>query len=201
MQEFMFTKKFDRRIRLLGGVLFFSLVLGGAFGTYALWPANLERGYQPAQPIEFSHAIMAGKHDIACVYCHSTVETGPHAGMPTVATCMKCHEKIQTKDSRGELKPGIAKLLEHWNTKTPIQWEKVHDLADFVYFDHSRHMAPASGLQCEDCHGDVKTMDRVYRVNSLKMGWCLDCHMQPPPAGTTDGRPTRAPIHCSTCHR
>ena len=72
----MFTQKFDRRIRLAGAVFLVALVFGGSFGTYTLWPANLERGYQPAQPIEFSHAIMAGKHKIECVYCHSTVETG-----------------------------------------------------------------------------------------------------------------------------
>ncbi len=197
----MFSKKFDRRVRLAGAVFVFSMLVGGAFGTYVLWPANMERGYQPAQPIEFSHAIMAGKHEIACVYCHSTVETGPHAGMPSVATCMKCHDKIQTKDSHGDLKPGIKTLLRHWSEKKPIQWEKVHDLADFVYFDHSRHMAVRSGLECKDCHGDVEKMDRVRRVHSLKMGWCLECHMQPAPAGSPAGQATRAPITCTTCHR
>jgi hypothetical protein len=198
---FMFTQKFDRRIRLAGAVFLVAVVFGGSFGTYTLWPANLERGYQPAQPIEFSHAIMAGKHKIECVYCHSTVETGAHAGMPDVATCMKCHAQIQTKDSRGDFTPGIAALLQHWNEKKPIEWQKVHDLADFVYFDHSRHMAPSSELECADCHGDVESMDRVWRVHSLKMGWCLDCHMELPPEGSPADQLTRAPINCSTCHR
>ena len=197
----MFTRQFDRRIYVATGVVVASLILGASFGTYALWPANLERGYQPRQPIEFSHAIMAGKHDIDCIYCHSTADKGPHAGMPTVAICMNCHAEIQTRDARGELKVGIAKLLEHWESGAPIVWEKVHDLADFVYFDHSRHMAPAAGLECADCHGAVETMDRVERVHSLKMGWCIDCHREPPPEEAPPEQLTRAPIHCTTCHR
>jgi hypothetical protein len=197
----IFTKKFDRRIRVAAAVAAFSLTVGVAFGTYTLWPANQEQGYQPAQPIEFSHALMAGKHQIDCIYCHSNVEKGAHAGMPTLTTCMKCHEQIQTKDSQGELTPDMAKLLQHWENKEPIEWERVHDLADFVYFDHSRHMSPAANLECSDCHGEVEKMERVRRVNSLKMGWCLDCHMQEPPENVTDGRTTRAPINCTACHR
>jgi hypothetical protein len=197
----MFSKKFDRRIRLVGGVLVFSLLVGGGFGTYVLWPANLETGYQPAQPIEFSHALMAGKHEIQCLYCHSTAETGPHAGMPSVATCMNCHDQIQTKNSRGELTKPMAKLLEHWHQKKPIEWNKVYDLADFAYFDHSRHLTPEAGLDCADCHGEVEEMERVWRVSSLKMAWCLECHMEPPPEGSPPDQQTRAPITCATCHR
>ncbi|MBN1443870.1 MAG: cytochrome c3 family protein [Planctomycetes bacterium] len=197
----MFTKEFDRRVHLLSAVLGLSILMGVSFGTYALWPSNLETGYRPQQPIEFSHAIMAGKHEIPCGYCHTTAEKGPHAGMPTLKTCMNCHERIQPRDSRGGLKPGIAALLDHFSSKKPVLWEKVHDLADFVYFDHSRHMAPSAGLDCADCHGDVKSMERVERIHSLKMGWCLDCHMQPPPEGSPQGRTTRAPIGCTTCHR
>jgi len=197
----LFTRRFERRIYVVLSVVLFALFTGTAFGAYALWPANLEQGYQPAQPIEFSHAIMAGKHDIECMYCHSTAEKGPHAGIPSVSTCMNCHVEIQTKGADGELKPDIAKLNEHWESGEPIQWEKVHDLADFVYFDHSRHMAPGTGLDCVDCHGDVAKMDRVYRVHSLKMAWCLDCHMEPPPEGAPVEQLTRAPIHCSACHR
>ncbi|MEW6074039.1 MAG: cytochrome c3 family protein [Planctomycetota bacterium] len=197
----MFTRRFERRIYVATTVVLSSLVMGTAFGTYALWPANLERGYQPEQPIEFSHAIMAGKFKIECIYCHSEAEKGPHAGIPDVETCMKCHAVIQPKDARGELKPEIVKLLDYWERREPIQWEKVYDLADFVYFDHRRHLAPGTGLECADCHGPVETMDRVERVYSLKMAWCLDCHMEPPPAGAPPEQLTRASIHCSTCHR
>jgi len=197
----MVSKKFDRRIYIAAAVTAFSLVLGVCFGTYALWPANLETGYEPAQPIEFSHLIMAGNFKIECIYCHSQAEKGPYASIPATTTCMKCHTEIRTKDSSGEIKANVARLLEYWESKEPIPWEKVHDLADFVYFDHSRHLAPASDVECEDCHGKVETMERVQRVYSLKMGWCLECHMEPPPEGSPPGQLTRAPIHCSTCHR
>ena len=98
-------------------------------------------------------------------------------------------------------KESIATLLRYWEEKRPIPWIKVHDLADFAYFDHSRHLTEKAGLECADCHGPVETMDRVRRVESLKMSWCLDCHMEPPPEDAPPGQTTRAPIHCSTCHR
>ncbi|MDA1194190.1 MAG: cytochrome c3 family protein [Planctomycetota bacterium] len=201
MDSTIFTRAFDRRVRTLLAVLGISVVVGGAFGTHTLWQANLEQGYMPAQPIDFSHAVMAGKHNIDCLYCHTQALKGPHAGLPTVSDCMKCHKEIQTKDAEGKLKHGLARLNEHWREKKPIEWVKVHDLADFAYFDHSRHLQPHTGLWCQDCHGDIEKMDRVKRVNSLKMGWCLECHMQAPTATTPAGWTTRAPINCSTCHR
>lgn len=193
----MFTRTFDRRVRTLVKTLGLASVLGVAFGMYALWAANMETGYEPEQPIAFSHKVMAGTHEIECLYCHGNAETGPHAGIPTVSECMKCHSEVKGREPQA--KERIAVLLEHWEKKKPIEWVKVHDLADFVYFDHSRHIA--AGLDCTECHGDVKTMDRVKRVNSLKMGWCLDCHKQDPPEDAPSHQLTRAPIHCSTCHR
>ena len=201
MNPNIFTRAFDRRVKVLFGVLGFSLVLGVAFGTPVLWASNQERGYQPEQPLPFRHDIMAGKHKIDCAYCHTEARKGPHATVPTVASCMKCHIEIQTKDVQGQLKPGLAQLLEYWEKKEPIKWVKVHDLAAFVYFDHSRHLTKQAGLECQDCHGAVEEMDRVERVHSLKMGFCLECHMQAPPEDAPEGQTTRAPIHCSTCHR
>lgn len=195
----MFTKKFERRIYVAAGVIGFSLVLGGAFGTYALWPSNLEVGYQPEQPIDFSHTIMAGDFEIECIYCHSQAEKGRYATTPPTSTCMKCHNEIKVKDTQGNLKPAMVQLFDAWEKKEPIQWAKVHDLADFVYFDHSRHLAEE--VECEECHGKVETMDRVERVYSLKMGWCLECHREPPTERTPEGQATRGPIHCSACHR
>ena len=197
----MFTRKFDRRVHTFGLVTVIALVLGLSFGTYVLWPANVERGYQPEQPVYFPHTLMAGKHDIDCRYCHTQAEKGPHAGIPPVSLCMNCHSEVQTKDSRGEVKESIQVILDHWEEKKPIQWVKVHDLADFVYFNHSRHLTEKAGLDCVDCHGAVEKMDRVERVNSLKMGWCLDCHKQPAPEGYPAWQTTRGPIHCSACHR
>ncbi len=201
MTRSIFTRAFDRRVRALLLTLCTATVLGLAFGTYVLWPANQEQGYQPEQPVFFPHSVMAGKHKIPCQYCHTEATTSPHAGIPTLAACMKCHDEVQTKDAHGEIKQGIAQLLEHWRAKKPIEWVKVHDLADFVYFDHSRHLTPQAGLDCADCHGEIEQMERVKRVHSLKMGWCLKCHMQPAPEGAPAGQMTRAPTHCSTCHR
>jgi len=195
----MFTKKFDRRVYVAAGVVAFSLILGGAFGTYALWPANIETGYQPEQPMDFNHAIMAGDFKIECIYCHSQAEKGRYATLPPLSTCMKCHHEIKPKNARGELKPAMVQLLDLWERKEEVRWEKVNDLADFVYFDHSRHLAEE--VKCEECHGKVETMARVYRAYSLKMAWCLECHMQEPTERTPKGQATRGPIYCSACHR
>lgn len=197
----MFSRKFDRRVYAFLSVLGLSLVFGVAFGAYALNAGNIEKGTQPEQPIYFPHSIMAGKHEIDCLYCHTQAETSAHATLPTVAVCMKCHGEIQTKDSTGEVKASIQALLDHWEAGTPVEWVKVNDLADFVFFDHSRHLTKKAGLECQDCHGAVEDMDRVERVHSLKMGFCLECHMQAPPDDAPEGQTTRAPIHCSTCHR
>ena len=201
MNPNIFTRAFDRRVKVLFGVLGLSAVLGVAFGTQVLWASNQERGYQPEQPLAFRHDIMAGKHKSDCTYCHTEATKGPHATVPTVAACMKCHHEIQTRDANGQLKPGLAQLLEYWEKKEPIKWVKVHDLCDFVYFDHSRHMQPRTGLKCADCHGDIAKMTRVRRENSLKMKWCLDCHKKAPPKDAPAHQKTLAPINCTTCHR
>lgn len=195
----MFSKKFDRRVYVVIGAVLASAVVGTTFGVYALWPANIERGYEPDQPIAYSHRLHAGELDIPCQYCHANVEFAAHANVPTVAVCMGCHEHIASKDGQGQVKPEIAKLKDHWQAKRPIQWVNVHNLADFVYFDHSRHLA--ADIECQECHGPVETMERVRRQYAMKMGWCLDCHKKPPPAPRDDGQPTQASIDCVTCHR
>jgi hypothetical protein len=207
MGKTIFTRAFDRRVRTLLAVVGASVVVGGAFGTHVLWQGNMSQGYAPAQPIAFNHAIMAGQRHINCLYCHTEALRGPHAGIPPVSTCMRCHKVIQTKDAEGKLKVGLAQLNRYWAEKKPIRWVKVHDLADFVYFNHSRHLLTKKRLPngekiwCQTCHGAVETMDRVVRVNNLKMGWCLQCHMQPAPPGSPPGQTTLAPISCTTCHR
>ena len=198
----MFTKKFERRVYIAASVIVFSVALGTSFGAYVLWPSRREAGYEPPQPIPYSHKLHAGELKIDCLYCHTNATKGQHATVPSVATCMKCHEQVQTKDEDGNLTPGMATLLEHWETRTPIVWNKVHDLADFVYFDHSRHMAVS--LTCQECHGPVETMEHMRRQYGLKMSWCLDCHKQQPVEGDPAferGDSIRAPIHCTACHR
>ena len=198
----MFTRRFERRVYVALVVFIFAGGLGTSFGAYVLWPSRREAGYEPKQPIPYSHKLHAGELEIQCLYCHSQADKGPHATIPPVSTCMKCHEQEQTKDEDGNLTEGMATLLEHWEQKKPIVWNKVNDLADFVYFDHSRHVN--AGLECQECHGPIETMERVRREHGLKMSWCLDCHKQEPQEGDAAcerGDPTRAPIHCTACHR
>jgi hypothetical protein len=201
----MFSRRFDRRVYAVGGVLFLSLGMGVGFGAFALWPSRLEAGYSPEQPVPFSHQVHAGTLEMDCLYCHSGAAKGAHATVPDVSLCMNCHNEVQTKDDSGELKPAIAALLSHWEEKRPIEWIKVNDVADFVYFDHSRHVN--SDIECEECHGPVETMTQMRREKGLKMAFCIDCHMEDPPEGPPETIPdhpglgTRAPINCTTCHR
>jgi len=197
----LFSKKFDRRIYVIGAMCMVSAMVGGAFGLYALWPANMERGYQPDQPIDYSHRLHAGELKIDCKYCHSNVERAAHANIPSVSVCMNCHAQVQPRGPDGTVKADIVKLNEFWDDKKPIEWMNVHNLADFVYFNHSRHVS--AGLACQECHGPIETMEEVRRFNSLKMGWCLDCHKKEPPENypVSDGRKTWAAIYCYTCHR
>ncbi len=204
----MFTRKFERRVYIAVGVFVLSCTIGVAFGAYVLWPSHLETGYQPLQPLPFSHRLHAGDMKIPCLYCHDEADRGAHATVPPLSTCMKCHEQVQTKDEKGNLKPGLAILLDHWKRRAPILWQKVNDVADFVYFDHSRHIAV--NLACQDCHGPVETMEHMRRQYSLKMSVCLDCHRReltdkdPPGAherAAEEGRTNHAPVHCWTCHR
>ena len=156
------------------------------------------RAAGPTQPIEnFSHKSHVTVNQIDCLHCHAGTDKSQLAGVPAVSVCMGCHQYVMTVLDR----PGVKQLFEYWEKKEPIEWVKVHDLADFVYFDHSRHLTEGTGLWCNDCHGEVEKMQRVERVNSLKMAWCLDCHKQPPPADAPPEQTTRAPIHCTTCHR
>lgn len=197
----MFSRKFDRRIHFTLLTLLGSVLAGTVFGVYALWPANVETGYEPAQPMAYSHRLHAGDLQIECLYCHSNAEKNAVASVPSVGTCMKCHKEVQTKDSKGNIKPGIAYLLDKWEKKEPIVWGKVHDLADFVYFDHSRHSNAA--IECQECHGPVETYENMKRTFSLKMAWCLECHKQPAKdeSGNIIIDKNRASIDCSTCHR
>ena len=198
----MFTRKFERRIYIAAAAFLLAGGLGVSFGAYVLWPSHREAGYEPPQPIPFSHKVHAGTLKIECLYCHSQADKGPHATVPPVSTCMKCHLEVQPRDAKGKLKPGIDLLLEHWEKKKPIVWTKVNDLADFAYFDHSRHIA--AGLDCQECHGPVETMEHMRREYGLKMSWCMDCHKEKLPDGhpsIEQGQLTRGPIHCTTCHR
>jgi len=134
-------------------------------------PKHLEVGYEPTQPIPYSHRLHAGDLGIDCRYCHVNVEKGPAATVPPTEICMNCHKVVKT-DS-----PHIMKLRESYATGKPMEWVKVHQLPDYVYFDHSRHVT--SGVSCISCHGRVDQMDVVRQAQPMSMSWCLDCHRHP----------------------
>ncbi len=139
--------------------------------AYGLSPRTIAEGYEPTQPVPYSHALHAGQLGIDCRYCHTTVETAAFAAIPPTQTCMNCHAKIRTTS------PKLLLVRESYATGLPIPWVKVHDLPDFVYFNHSAHVA--RGVGCVECHGRVDTMEVVRQVHRLSMGWCLDCHRDP----------------------
>ncbi len=129
--------------------------------------------YEPDQPIQFSHRIHAGDNQTDCKYCHSTVDESMHAGIPSVAVCMNCHNVVKEGTQTG--KEEIAKIYAAVETHKPIEWVKVHNLPDHVYFNHAQHVS-VGNIDCAQCHGEVKEMDRIQQVNDLGMGWCVNCH-------------------------
>lgn len=143
---------------------------------------GLSPGYQPEQPIAFSHKIHAGINKIDCQYCHSAAEESRHATIPSVNVCMNCHKAIQ-EYTGGELFNGkngteeIQKIYQAIEDETPIEWVKVHNVPDHVYFNHSQHVNVGK-IECQKCHGPVEEMDEIYQAESLAMGWCVNCHRE-----------------------
>jgi len=158
------------RISILGGlVLLGGLVWGGA--TMYNSGYRTGEGIYLHQPVPFSHDHHVRGLGVDCRYCHTSVETSAMAGIPPIATCMNCHRQIWTNSDL------LEPVREAWRTGVPIQWERVHDLPDFVYFNHSVHVA--KGIGCSECHGQVDRMPLTVQVASLDMQWCLECHRNP----------------------
>jgi len=157
-----------------------SLLVAGLAGVIALstvflWDRSprLTRpiGIAVEQPVRFSHNLHSGQLNISCRYCHEQAEYSPYAGIPSTHTCMSCHSQIAT----------YSELLEpvrtSYATGEPLQWNKVHDLAEHVYFRHQTHVN--NGVACETCHGEVNNMPLVWQQETMTMSWCLDCHFAP----------------------
>ncbi len=140
---------------------------------YAGSPTTTDVGYQPDQPVPFSHALHAGELGIDCRYCHNTVEMAARAAVPPTATCMNCHRMIATDSEK------LLPVRQSEATGKPVPWIRVHDLPDFVYFDHSAHVT--RGVGCVSCHGRIDRMETVRQAKRLSMGWCLECHRDPEP--------------------
>ena len=184
-------------------IIFISTLIIAFLGiTYALYAflmqIGVDEGYEPIQPIHFSHKIHAGDNQIDCKYCHSGARTSAVAGVPSLNVCMGCHNTISEYEGEEDLANGytkefytkeIKKLYEAvgWDeqkfryTGTPkgVQWIRIHKLPDFTYFNHSQHVA-VGGLECQKCHGEVQQMEVVHQYAPLTMGWCINCHRQMP---------------------
>jgi len=146
--------------------------LGGAafeLGADSSYATN--QGISRTQPVPFSHTHHVGSMGIDCRYCHSTVETSAYANIPPTKTCMNCHSQIWVNS------PTLEPVRASYRTDQSIPWVKVHDLPDFVYFNHSIHVK--KGVGCETCHGRVDQMALMNQKNNLEMRWCLDCHRHP----------------------
>jgi cytochrome c553 len=164
------------RIRVLHILV---LVITLVFMTDYIVRAAIDIGrspnYQPDQPIKFSHKVHAGQNQTSCLYCHFNAERSKFAGIPPVSVCMNCHILVREGSRSGKFE--IAKIYQAMGSNKPVRWVKVHNLPDFVYFNHSQHVV-AGKIDCAKCHGDVASMDQIIQVKDLSMGWCVNCHRQ-----------------------
>jgi hypothetical protein len=216
MKLFVFPRWANKTRQIAGVVLGIAPLYLIGLVWYGFSPKTTDVGFQPKQPVPYSHALHAGELGMDCRYCHNTVEEAGHAAIPPTQTCMNCHTTIWTKS------PRLLPVRESSATNKPVEWIKVHDLPDFVYFNHSAHVV--RGVGCVSCHGRVDQMVEVYQHAPLSMSWCLQCHRAPEPnlrppeevtnmTWTPPGDPVAygkmlreknniaPPTDCSTCHR
>lgn len=196
-------------------------------GMLAASPETTNVGYTPQQPVPFSHKLHAGELRMDCRYCHNTVEKAAHAAVPPTQTCINCHAP---SSSDGAVRytavhansEKLAPIHESYASGLPVEWERVHDLPDYVYFDHASHIS--AGVGCVSCHGRIDQMEVVGQVETMSMKWCLECHRNPGPhirsldritamdlvpeydlSSITETLDTHQEIeanqNCSTCHR
>ena len=176
-------------------VVIFGLLIGAYFVFGVLFSVGVDQGYQPIQPIAFSHQIHAGENKIDCQYCHSSAKHSKHSGIPSVNVCMNCHKNISevaadtkmegytTADMNKEIQKIYdaagwdAEKLEYTGEEKPIKWVRIHNLPDFAYFNHSQHVTVGQ-VECQKCHGPVEEMTELYQYAPLTMGWCINCHKE-----------------------
>jgi hypothetical protein len=172
--RFYFPKWFNRAWILLilpGAVLAPAYALGMFY--YATSPKTVTVGYEPKQPVPYSHALHAGKLGMDCRYCHLGVDKAAHASIPATETCMTCHKAIATK------RESLQLVRNSYVSGEPIPWVRIHKVPDYAYFNHSAHVT--RGVGCVECHGRIDKMEVVSQFGDLSMGWCLDCHRNPEP--------------------
>ena len=200
-------KCFLRSLTLFAGLLFYA----SSHAADALPTLTTENDLGPVieQPIEFPHFRHAGDAkdggmQINCMYCHTYARRSMVAGIPPVQKCIGCHQSIESVRD----KPRIQKLFEYWDAKKPIPWKKVHDLPDFVRFNHERHIQRFYFQQdrpyqevCGYCHGNVKAMTVAQRQKPITMGWCASCHEKDHPVKANSAETGHGPNDCFTCHK
>ncbi len=209
--------RWTNHIPTLIGLLAPLVGAGLIFGVWYWFSPNFtDVGYRPKQPVPYSHALHVGDIGLDCRYCHNTVESAPHAAVPPTATCMNCHSQVKAES------PRLEKVRESFNTGKPVEWVRVHQLPDYVFFDHRPHVA--AGVGCVSCHGRVDEAAEIRLEQPLSMTWCLDCHRDPEPnlrpldqvtnmawdpadhdydpkTDPNRKRQVNPPTHCSGCHR
>lgn len=183
--DFLGLFKRYKAVTAILGLLVFGYI--SILGWDSIGSIGVYQGYQPTQPIWFSHKIHAGQNGINCVYCHNSVEKGKAAGIPSVNICMNCHMGVQEGKVSGTKEiakiydaigwdPDKNQYIEGYDQK-PIEWVRIHNLQDFVYFNHSQHVVVGK-QECQTCHGQIQEMDEVYQYSELTMGWCINCHRE-----------------------
>ena len=173
------------------------LLFSSAYYAYGyMLQVGVDQGYMPIQPIHYSHKIHSGANQIECQYCHSSAKKSKHSGIPSLNVCMNCHQNIAEYNGEEDLEKGytrefytneIKKLYKAvgWDENSqsytgetePVKWVRIHNLPDFVYFNHAQHVTVA-GVDCKKCHGPVEEMEILYQHSSLTMGWCINCHRE-----------------------
>ena len=206
----IFPRSLNKLPQIAGAVTVLALPGVIFLAWYYFSPLYTDVGYEPRQPVPYSHRLHAGQMGMDCRYCHANVEVSAKAMIPPTQVCMGCHAMIKTESAR------LAPVRASWESGKPVEWVQVHKLPDHAYFNHSAHLS--AGVGCVTCHGRVDQMEVVRAEAPLGMGWCLECHRDPQPnlrpkdqITNMEWKPEMAagwtapdvnpPKHCSGCHR
>lgn len=185
MQRFIFPRWTNKFVLLvLATIAIGGATIAGPVLYLGTDPVTLNPGYRPDQPVPFSHALHAGKLKMDCRYCHTSVDKWAHSSVPATKVCINCHSPLSPEGAPvlSAVHPESPKLKavhDSWRTGQSIDWVRIHNLPDYVYFNHSAHVN--RGVSCVSCHGRVDQMEVVYQAENQSMAWCLDCHRNPAP--------------------
>ncbi len=186
--RFAGLKKLSKNKKFILFIVLLSVIFLGSAGWKGMWETGVHTGYQPVQPIKFSHQLHAGVNKIDCQYCHSGAYSSKNASIPSLNVCMNCHNYVTASEKyAGKTSPEIMKIYtaldynqdtkQYGENTKPVEWIRIHNLPDLAYFNHSQHVSVA-GIECQKCHGPIQTMEEVYQYSPLTMKWCINCHRQ-----------------------